>query len=63
MDIIDQIEANAEFLKSYETKPDDNCPACLRGKRVREYLNMLFLAKAALKPPQPNIKVTSSTPF
>ena len=51
MDIIDQVEANAEFLKSYEAKPDDNCPACLRGDRVREYLKMLFMAKAGLKPP------------
>ena len=58
MDMIDVIDLNAEFMKSYETKSDDNRPACLRGKRVQEYLNRLFLAKAALKPPQPNIEVT-----
>ena len=33
--------------------------ARLSGKRVQEHPNMLFLAEAALKPPQPNIKVTS----
>ena len=58
MDMIDQMEANGEFLKGYQAKSDDNRPVCLKGKRVQVYLKMLLKAKSVLKPPHPKIEVT-----